>query len=216
MNEDLNSPEYWKHLSIGDQISLNDKQSIEDSLDQDESIDGLELTIVGINVINLQDMVEYRVFHLTSPKSTQDLFLILKIVDDAMDIRLYFELDQIEPGTRVDMIENEMHWLFNEPLEPDNFELLDLTYSDMIESPSGEEYDKKLEMHGDIMREPAQSGVENPNLLTLVEYFTEAEVDNDYILFLEEGDSDAGGLITAYAGYNISVNDIEVFRLSHN
>lgn len=207
------TPEYWREVGVGDQITVSDTQAIEDSMKQGAGVNGLEYTVDSIKSISVADGAgEYLIFNLQEG-GDQELFLMAKIVDKEIDLRLFFEIVDFESGDRQDMLETDRHWLFEEPENINEFDFLDLEYSNEVESPDEVVYSKKMTLNGDATIDPLEDGMAEEYAVTVTEYSTTEEAANTELLILEEGGDTRGGLIKLYAGTDIGENDVDVFHV---
>lgn len=193
-------PEFWLAIRKGDSIILSDKQAIEESLRRDLGADGMTHIVKSARHIReLNDLCQWVVLELDDDE--QDLFLFIKIVDDDIDLRVIFPAAGFTPGNREDMIEEENLWLFQEPSDPDDFELMDLEYTKAVDwdapfgGPIGDgiiqaTYRQKSQgvLQGQVFCYPEESGI-GDQIATVVELSTdERDVDNPEMLILETGE----------------------------
>jgi hypothetical protein len=122
----------------------------------------------------------------------------VKIVDELIDLGLYFEVDTLQPGTRQDLVDRGALWLFQEPANPNRFDPADLRYTTTIRQnlpkPGGgdEEVVYELKGQGELQckytEQPPRSGMGQEGLATVVEYRTAQEVENPEFLILDIGE----------------------------
>lgn len=192
------SPEHWRNINPGDSVVLTDEQAIQESLRRDQGADGLTYLVQSvIKISELNGLCEWRLLKLDDEE--QDVRLLIKIVDDEVDLRVVFGADGFESGNRQDMIDAEELWLFNEPEDPDNFDLIELQFANEVlwnvpvGGPTGDgmveaTYRKKVrDFYGRVFTDPPESGV-GDQIATIVEYVTDADCDNPELLILETGE----------------------------
>jgi len=214
-------PEFWLNLKPESIVTILDAQAIKDSMDAGEGTKGIDYVVKYIfKIKHVQGLAEWLLFNLEGTE--QDLWLMVKIVDKKMSLRVYYEPPEFESGNREDMIEREEFWLFNEPENPDNFECNDLSYAidieQTIQTSEGEQelaFNQKSqgEMSGTCTCLPLKSGMEK-TFATLVEYIAEQKCENPELLIFELGpeDSKDGGLIRMMLGAELNFNDIDVLQ----
>lgn len=214
-------PEFWLNLKPESIVTIADTQAIKDSMDAGEGTKGIDYVVKYIlKIKHLQGLAEWLLLNLEG--TDQDLWLMVKIVDKEMSLRVYYEPPEFESGNREDMIEKEEFWLFKEPEDPDNFEFNDLSYADKIEqtikTSEGEQeliYNQKAQgvIYGACTCRPLKSGMEE-SFATLVEYTADQECENPELLIFELGpeDSKEGGHIRMMLGAELNFSDIDVLQ----
>ena len=215
------TPEFWLNLKPESIITISDTQAIKDSMDAGEGTKGIDYVVkYMLRIKHLQGLAEWLLLNLEG--TDQDLWLMVKIVDKEMSLRIYYEPPEFESGNRKDMIGREEYWLFDEPEDPDNFEFNDLRYAGDIEqtmqTPEGEQefvFRQKTqgEMYGTCTCRPLKSGMEE-TFATLVEYAVDQECENPELLILELGDKDSkvGGYIRLMLGSEVNFSEVDVLQ----
>lgn len=213
--DERTKPSYWRSLKPGDMITLSDAATLEERMKK-----GLGLAAPAyavdrtIKCVHSGRLVEYVVLRL---KEVTDTAIVVKIVDQNLDIRVYLEVSDFTKGNRKDMIAAENFWLYEEPKNPENFTYNELRYSAEITRKVGDKavvYTRKDpgEIDAECTENPALSGV-GDLLATICEYLAEG-VDNPELLILEVGSADCeeGGLITMFSGRNVGIGDVDVLK----
>ena len=139
------------------------------------------------------------------------LNVIVKLVDDDVEIKVVFQPDWSAHGSRQDCCDGDCHWLFKQPKDVDNFRPCDLEYADSI----ARQYD-------DI-------GLVKFNAKLPTTYFTNyrqfkqlrewtadnAEMQNPDLIVFETGGVDEdgesieiGGWVEFYQGTNVTPGDV--------
>lgn len=215
---DIYDKKFWEGIHPGSTITLKDKQAIEDSMQRGTGMKGLDFTVRNaIQITELNNLAKWFLFMLDDPEDT--IWIMVKFVDDELDLRVYFEHPQFMPGNRKDMIDQENYWLFMEPENPENFSMDDLKFSDHIEivEDDGEAliYREKgfKEMHCTCEILPVQSKIKK-KVATLVEYQTKQVCENPELLLFELGgqDSAEGGLIRLLLGCTLGPTEIDILQ----
>ncbi len=215
---DIYNKAYWDGIAPGSTITLKDKQAIEDSMEKGLGMKGADYivkTVIKLNELN--DLVQLYLFLLDDPEEL--IWIMVKIVDQELDFRVYFEHPQFEPGNRKDMIDQENFWLFMEPENLNNFQYDGLKFTDHIEidEDAGDvlNYKEKefKEMYFNCELLPVSSGVGNP-IATIVEYQTNQTCENPELLLFELGEQDKseGGLIRLMLGCTLRPTEIDVLE----
>ncbi len=206
---DKSSPRFWKELKKESIVILKDEQAIEDSMEAGNGVNGTEYTISKINKIKEQNnYCEWIIFHLEEPDD-DSIKLIVKIVDDIIDLKIYFEdYEEFEANSRAEIIEREDFWLFNEPENPDDFNILDLEFAKSID------WFRKylLKPQGILFGEEKEK-----TFATIAEYQTNEKTSiTDMFIIETEKCSEKGvfgkdgGYIQVWSGNSISDNDLEI------
>ena len=220
--EEKESPRFWRELKPGSTISLNDVQALDDSMKTGLGPAARDHVVREIRSIKqLQGPVEWRLFNVED--GDERLWFLVKIVDPDVALRVYFEAEGFEPGTRSELIDREMSWLFQEPEDPDNFRCNELAYAEEIIQGlevEGEEKEIRFrikpqgEQHGACTHEPRQSWPQ-VMMATVVEYATEEACANPELLLLELGgeESEEGGVITLLLGCDVRFSEVDVLAV---
>jgi hypothetical protein len=213
---DIYNKEFWRGVTLGSTITLKDKQAIEDSMERGNGMKGMDYMVKTVcRLKELNGLAEWNLFLLDDPEDI--IWVMVKMVEQEMDFRIYFEHSQFEPGNRRDMMEQENLWLFNAPDNPDDFQYNDLKFADLIRIDGDNDdlldYKQKgfKEMHCSCEIQPALPGIKNP-VATLVEYQTKEVCENPELLLFELGDSEDGGLIRLMPGCNLGATEIDVLE----
>jgi len=215
---DIYNIDFWKGINPGSTITLKDKQAIEDSMEKGNGMTGIDYMVKSVySLKELKDLAEWYLFLLDDPEDL--IWIMVKIVGQEIDFRVYFEHPQFEPGNRKDMIDQEKLWLFMEPDNPGDFQYNDLKFTDLIEIEDDNDevliYKQKgaKEMHCNCNILPVQSGNKNP-IATLVEYQAEKACENPELLLFELGgqESSEGGLIRLMPGCNLRPTEIDILE----
>ena len=187
-----NTKEFWMGIKPNDIISLQDAQEIEGQMEEGKTVGETDYTVTSVNTVEVEGdngiLAIYRFLNIETEEDA--LLLMAKIVDNDIALRIYFKIDKFEPGDRYEVVERGDSWLFNEPDDPTNFKFEELSYADVIERVIDEEevtfYQVPPgELYGTSKTDPPPSGLTDI-FLTLVEYCTDSDLQNPYILALEE------------------------------
>lgn len=228
---DKSSPSFWRSLNPGDQIVLTDAQSIEESMAAGQGATGLHLQIK--KVISVKEMNGLCEWILLKTDAEDERFVLAKIVDEELDLRLYRPAPDFPIGDRVDMLDDGLDFLFEEFDE--DTEPAKMRFTRDLEDPDGVTYVRKRfgELYGTVSVTPEESGVDN-QMATVVEYSTDEDVPDTEALLMETGvtgnivieydeeedeettteteviSESRGGLIELFVGTPVRTNEVEV------
>lgn len=220
---DLKDPSFWEDIKPGSVLVLNDAQAMMEAVKRGQDADG------GINyeikrILRLKELNNLAGWTLLKLEGVDEVWFMVKVVGQEIDLRIYFEVPEFESGNRADMIAKEMHWLFENP-GPDwqsNYNELQYTTSVNIDQNPGDNspatrttYQQKPfgVMYARCSEEPKQAASDD-YLATIVEYATTDKAENPEMLFLELGGEDRreGGYIMMMLGCAVSASDVRVFK----
>ena len=151
---------------------------------------------------------------------------MVKIVDQHLNLLVYFEPSEFMPGNRRDMLDRGDTWLFEEPENTDEFEFDELQFVREIEwnvqvDEDGETVDRDIHyrmkqqgiLYGHCTHDPVQAGIRRI-LAAVIEYATADEYENPELILLELGgeNSSEGGLITMLVGNRINMDEVDVLK----
>ena len=204
---------YWDQIEVGDMISLSDPQSILDA--QEAGLESFNLEVKRIRKITQEDdLVTWNLYDIQQQET--NLVLLVKIVDAEIDTYIFFEEEELSQMDRDDLINTDLEFLFEEFNQEDIESSSELCFTSSIFKEECEfERKPQGELYGKSCVSPVQSGCDEVEFVTLVEYQADLnELDNNQFLILEEGgeDSPSGGLVTCYSGSPISMFDVELFK----
>ncbi len=220
--EEKENPQFWRELKPGSTISLNDAQALEDSMKTGLGVSARDYVVREIrSIVQLQGPVEWQLFNVEDGE--ERLWFLVKIVDTDIALRVYFEAEEFHPGTRSELIDREMSWLFQEPENPDDFRWNELAYTEeIIQALEVEGEEKEVifrikpqgEQHGACTHEPRQSWPQ-VMMATVVEYSTAAACENPELLLLELGgeEGEEGGVITLLLGCDVRLSEVDVLAV---
>jgi hypothetical protein len=205
---------FWTDLKVGDIVNISDSQAIEQDMQDNDEIDGIEYAITSIDTYSIKDdLGTFKFFNLKDmSEQSQALKMVVKIIDNEIDHFIYFQIDDIPVGNRVDFLEQGFEFFFSNHEE--DIDPLDLEFNPDLSDPTGKVYNKYMETLGEIGHVPAESGIDEPLMCQVVEYLYEGEeeVENERLMIIEEGDGECGGLITLLSGTTLTLADIEIYK----
>ena len=230
--DDKRDAGYWRAVKPDTTITLTDDQALR------ESVSGQNYIVKEVmHIRELTGICEWIFLKLEGLEDAPSSWLMVKIVDQELDLRVYFEdPDSFETGNREDMVANETLWVFQEP-DDEEYEYGDLKYAQHVGwdfpgdedgDPDGEivthqncdihvDYNIKGggEMQGKVTFDPRCSGQED-YIATIVEYDTSDETTCPEMMFIEVGDADIdeGGLIRLMFGNSIRPTEAEVLAVT--
>lgn len=207
------TPAEWKRVRNKSVVTLNDEGSILQSRKDGLGLKGIQYQVA--RTIEFQEsgnLMTFLFFELTSPLGNR--WLMVKIVDDAVEARVLIEPPDYESGNRRDLVlDRDEKWMFQPPKNTRDIILNDLVYTESF-TWDGATYNKKRQgdINGETEEYPKPSGF-SKQLATLAEYVAaEDKVANQQAVLLEIGpaESDDGGLLRLLVGNVVSVDDIDV------
>lgn len=187
-----------REVEVGDIVILDDKQTIKDQIKTGGSVAGKRAKVIKIEKITT-DVCSWTLYAL----DYDNLYLVVQQVDDIQELCLYSRVDEFPMGDRSDVL-HVAPWIFENPEEGvDNLD--NLCYTTCISAPDGSDFHQKMD--GTLWGED-QDGL----LAGVIEWRTDADIENPDLMLTEVGDGDHGGLIILYQGCEIAENDIEVMK----
>lgn len=219
----MQTREYWEELPVGVNVMLSDTQLMLSSCFQD----GIQQKSFRISSIErIEEINELCIWFVCKMIAFdgEELLLVVKCVDEIVQLSIYQPLSDVIPGNREDMLEAGESWLFQEPEDINNFNVLDLQYthdaSVTMQDRLGNEFQVDFfqndhgPLQGTLTYHPEKAGVDF-HLATVVEYTSDSdEADDTLFMIIESGDpeSESGGLIRVMTGQDISADsDITIF-----
>lgn len=208
----------WLNLKAGSTLVLSDEQSLMDSKKRGFGLNPINFTVTRVTKIQeAKGLVTY--IFVDIEDGVQPLRLMVKIVDENVDFRLYYKSEDFISASRQAVTERGDYWLFQKPADENNFTPLDLKYTmDIKQTIDGKDivYDRKPsgELSGIALENPVRAGLQNL-LATITEYKTNQETENPELMLFEIGDklNKSGGEISLYFGSPIHENEIQVLAL---
>lgn len=210
------SPAFWSKVLIGDVVSLKDKQALQDAMQRGLGAVPLDYEIKSIRVLNeVEDLGQWRLYQLVD--GTQDIWLMVKIVDQEVDIRAYYTPDsEFTQGNRAFQVSSGGQWLFKNGEE--NVAPLDLEYADEIFYSNMRYVEKDEAYVANTWIAPPLAGLLSPFLSIVKEYSTSEWRDNPELLVIEFGGADGveGGSIWVFIGSPLNTEDFDIhFKGAH-
>lgn len=206
----------WKALKPGDVVVLKDAFTLEQMRASGRGLQGAERIINRVHdVTERSNICQWRLFFCDEDGPDPAVVVMVKIVDENFDVRLYHPTD-LEPGNRQDLIDADCLWLFEEPDDP-ACKPSQLRFTAEITAADDLPYARKEpgEWQGSARLAPHQSGDLDRYQATVVEYSTDnPECAEPELLLYEVGAPGLaeGGLVVLYKGITLQGNDVEVLR----
>lgn len=221
METDKMVPGFWADVHVGDIVQMKDEQALQDSLKRGDGLNPIDFVVGEIREsVEANGLCTWRLYRLDDP-GQQTLWLLLKIVDEMMDVRVYYTPDEeYTPTNRMDLIDGGSGWLFDGtqgvPLGDAMFAPV-VAYTETHEDGTVAELEyqrKNPTLSASMEIVPAPSGVEMPLMTLVTEYRTEQQCLNPELLILEVGGEDdpRGGLVYLYLGSPLMETDFDVLK----
>lgn len=211
---------YWKNLRVGDILTVKDQQTIEALMRTKgrSYARGLDLRVKIKHVITERnDGMHWYWYDLEwdDVSGLENRHLVVKIVDDAFDARILSEPADFPQGSRYDLLDQGHEWLFLPPEDEDNYNPEDLSFTEeIIQTLDEQEIVYKIKPQGTLFGEmtttPKQSGIRDPQFVSIVEYSSEQQCASPELILLEIGAARGDGFIMMLQGSNVSPHEIEV------
>ena len=209
----------WLAVRPNSIVTVSDAQGIQDSMKRGQGVRGIDYTVRTIaRMKQLDGLSTHLLFTLHDEE--QETYLLVKIVDDLIDLGLYFQVPSLEPGSRKDMVDRGALWLFQEPQNPNSFDPAELRFTTSIrqtvpkEGGGDEEVFYTIKAQGELQCEyhetPPRSGMAD-GLATVVEYRADQQVENPEFLILETGDRQGkSSYLQFFLGCPVKFSEIDV------
>ena len=222
MTELLNT-DFWQDIRPGNIVVLSDAQALVEAVRQGlDGTGGLNYEVKRVlRVKALNDLAEWVLLNL---EGADEVWLMVKIAGQEVDLRIYFEVPEFPAGNRADLIAEEMYWLFEDPGPDWHAQYNDLKFTDTIDidqnpgdqgAPTQTRYHQKPfgTQYGGCSELPKGPG-EDVFPAAVVEYLTADPTDNPELLILELGGEDDpnGGYIQMMLGCPVDPSDVKVFK----
>ena len=199
----------YQKLKTGDIVTLRDETTIAELMEDGvgNAMDGMDLEVQNVRHVEIQGCADFYFCDLGGqPPHQPPLVLVVKIVDSFVDHRIYWLPDDVPTGSRIDLLDADCHWLFEEPDDPEQFDVADLRFAAQViqhNDDLGEVHfvAKGSEIHGEHRELEPSSTIAQP--ATIVEWLAETDVEHPELMALEVGGLDRFGQRLPEGGYVI-------------
>lgn len=212
VNLDNSTFSYWEKAEPGQFVSLSDEQAIEEAMRLGKGTTCMDYQILSITKVEeANGLANWLFLQLECPEN--ELYLMLKSIGNELDIRIYFVLPELEPGSRQNLLDDGMDWIF---AEDQDLAIEDLAYTPQIvqhTEHNGEEIELlfRQKRQGELSGPCTLSGDKQQLLGTVVEYSTATDWDNPEMLILETGPRDSHtSYVRIMAGTSLSLSEAEL------
>jgi hypothetical protein len=221
---DKTNPADWKAVKPKSIVTVSDAQGIQDSMRRGLGVRGLDYTVRSVARFEQLDGLSTHLL-FTLDDAEQAAFLLVKMVDDLVDLTLYFEPPGLSGGERTDLLARGMHWLFQAPADPNSFDPSELRYTtSLMQTVPGAADAPPLELlyalkpQGELQchysESPARAGLPAQMLATLVEYRCEQPAENPEFLILEVGEERSRrSFLRFFLGCPIRLSEVDVLGI---
>lgn len=171
---------YWEGAKIKDLIQLSDEQTISYLMENgcDNIEHGADFEIRRIRNIKATNSSSRWIVMDISLKDFV-WFVIVKTADSEVDIKVFYIPDDFQEGSRQDILDADFRWLFEEPEDLDNYDPMKLNFPSKIEEDNDVVFETEGAEYGDCWEGEERS------FSTIVEYFTESDIENPEMIILE-------------------------------
>lgn len=198
---------YNLDLTIGSTVTLSDKSTIDESVKRGEGVKPVDFIVKSIiEIRENNNLAQWLFVELDGP---EELKLIARCVDNEIDYRIMFEVEDIGICNRADMINNRNEWMFQEPDNPNNFDYDELNYTKEINLTSSDQNITYIQKGGELYGKEMKSNL----FAAVIEYVASEGCSDPELLITEIGNDDEGGLITMYMGSFINRSEIEILTI---
>ena len=228
--------EYWNKIKVGSIIQLDDTQTLEFLINEGMTVssNGADFEVVRLKELSLNDdSVKIKLAYI----QLKDIVWYLTVwnVEGEIKLKVYYEPDWFNVGSREDMLENEYYHLFEAPDDEENVIVEDLSFATTIlEVEVDEEEDEEVEVvYNSFLGVMYGSSIEDgeEDFATVVDLFTEDETEDTDLLIIElcnatvqeqldedgytDGDTivdidHANSFVMYLKGCSVELNDVEV------
>ena len=214
----------WLAIKPKSIITISAAPGMQDSMRRGLGVRGLDYSVRTVARCEHISGISSHVV-ITLEDAEQAAFLVVKSVDDLVDIFIYFDPPGLSGGERPDLLERGMHWLFQEPGNPDSFDPAELRYTtSLVQHLPGKEGEASLELRyalkpqGELQchysEVPARAGLPEKMLATLVEYRCEHPAENPEFLILEVGEERSNrSYVRFFLGCQIRLSEVDVLSI---
>lgn len=218
-------PRFWRQLGTGGSVTLRDFQAMAEAAERGLQADSLDYQITNRRAIEVRSTAgavaaEYLLFDLAGAEHLYFLLAVIRGGDP--ELRVYFIADGLTPGPRAAVIDAGGTWFFEAPADPDRFVPARLEFARYPAVPPVLDGDREVEAEfvsygGALYGDYADRGGARVPVI-LMEYETQADIQNPLLLIIEEGGLDAGGdsipdggFMTVLMGSRVDRGQVEVF-----
>jgi hypothetical protein len=196
---DTTRVDYWQAIRPGDIVTLKDRETLELLMEEKRPnfARGLDLTVKIVRRITEQRelmhwvLCEFEQVHLQGEDQTW--YLLVKVVDEAFDLRVLFVPADFQPGSRAELLDAGARWLFKPPADENNFRPGELEWTEEIDQTLDDGqtllYRQKPQglLFGTLVEEPKPSGLKEPQFVSILEYQANRDCENPELVLLEIG-----------------------------
>lgn len=217
---DKYNPDFWREIRPGSIVTLSDEYAIEQSVERGARTLGLDYVVKYVDSIkDVGNHAEW--FMLYIEGEDEDFHLMIKIVDQDIVPIVYFEPPEFHPGTRKQLIDLGVDWLFEPSDDKDGQPHAPVFCSEIfqITDMDGEETEVQYRckpqgtIYGRFTRCPKSADMEDV-FVAFAEYEADESFENPELLVIERGGENdpGGGLVNLFLGGILVFNDIDVLK----
>lgn len=220
MQVELNK-KFWQSITVKSQVVLTDQSALDVSQAEGRGMQGMEYSVEEILSIKEKDnLCEWLVLKLVHPNQT--LYLVVKIVGDIVELRMYYNPESIVIGNRADQIDAQNVFMFSNYKPNAHNNLLGLKYTNQINwtfdygnGPEEVVFNQKgnMELTGKAKYTPARFS-DQTLIATISEYLAVTNTPEPEIMIIEVGSATSknGGAILLLVGNSINEFEISIVR----
>jgi hypothetical protein len=214
-------PETWRNIQPGSTFILTDEQTVCDLLKSKtpSAAEGVTLKVTEIKKVREQNnLCSWTLFKTEAGQEVR--YILIKSVDEALDIRLYFPVSWFQECSRKDLADAGSCFMFAPPANVNNFCPADLEMAagfDLDFDGKPISFNRKNQtMFAESVDIPDQSGV-GKTFTQVTEYLATTAHSTPELIFFEFGGLDQrgkrlpqGGWLLFLEGYSIKPSDVEI------
>ena len=227
---EVDAPDYWLHLAVGDRLAVSDLVAFADALDNGRgTIHGSDYRVDQIT--RAEGPAGERWLAALCDDGQQPLLLVVEKGREGTTLRLLHRPPGAPTGNRADLLDAGAFWLFQEPGNPDRFRPTELRYTlDIIQEGKGgsatstdHDPNAAVELRFDqdrdgerVFRASQQpvgpDGAVFPLRVVCWRCDAAAGAADPYLLVLERGGAgrDEGGYVELWQGCDVRPSDLDL------
>ncbi len=219
---DKMSPQFWSQIRPRDIVTLKDEQTLTLLMESRRLgyTMGADVRVKAVREITEQHgRMKWHLYELEPVEIDGELspwHLLVKVVDDAFDVRVMFMPPSFHAGDRGYLVDEGMNFIFSPPENPEYFDVAELEFAHEIDYTldDGDDvvYKQKPQgiLFGEMYEQPRPTGVRQPQFVSIMEYSAQQECPNPELMIVEMGDPSVDSYVVLLQGTNVNIHDVDV------
>lgn len=198
-------------LVVGSLVKLSDQQTIQEEMDKKNYVGSVDATVVEVTEyseqngnlkISVAKLDRENNYVVTVEAADGEFYSVLAFVPDA------FNINGFPGGNRIDLLNNDFHWLFDDP-EDQDYIANELAFAKQMTNQRDGEEAVFSPLHDTLYGTSSEN-----KLFAFAHYRSDRPWDNTECFILEHGDleEEAGGYITFLQGTILNDGELEVLK----